>query len=129
MKYRISTIATIHIFLENKLLAYYLSRKFINIQDKHSERSFSKALIGADEAANIYENNKSKFEYPVLESICYYESKHPDCNLLSVVNNVLENKGLNGLIMTKDDLKFTTLEHGDLRGRSTFIVSFLDLIT
>ena len=67
----------------------------------------------------------------MLESICYYESKHQGCDLFTVVNEVLKLKknDLNGLIMTKEELKFPTLEYGDLRGRSTFIGSVLDSIT
>ena len=109
------------------MLAYHLNQDFIGASEyEYNGRKFSEALVGVEKAAKIYNNNKSNYDDPVLESICQYAFDHPNCNLISVVNSILEKKGMNGLKKTDEDIQKYVQQYdavnsnGTLNGKHIF---------
>ena len=94
-----------------------LNRKFINDGNTRLGRNFSNALVGYDKAADIYKRNNTKYDHPVIESVCYYASDNPECDLLSDVNSVLEKKKLSGFQLMEGDLQFISIQSEVLNGK------------
>ena len=79
-------------------------------------REFSNALLGHDKTADIYQNS-TKYDHPVLESICFYASENQDSDLLSYVNSVLEDKDISGFKLIEKDLNFSVSKYEILNGK------------
>ena len=112
----------------NKLLAYLVNKDFIGRENERYGRKFSTSLIGTSKADEIWPNTSTRYEHPVLDAISYHVSHKGDCDLLSTVNEKLEENGLDGFTKTHEMIDFSPfLLHGPFRGEcpqgNTFIQS------
>ena len=91
--------------LENKVLAYLINQDFV--KDRDGEERFANTITRYSKSDVIYRIDQSRYGYPVLESICQLMSQQPDCDLLSIINEILEKKDMRGYMKTVDDLQFS----------------------